>query len=79
MRLHKIINLGMFSELHVTDFYLPCLLCTIFLTFLVDNKVQLRNCLDIYKAQGQLYLSSVVSVVFLLIGVEKKTWLINRK
>ena len=77
MRLHKvIINLGTFSEVHVSNRLLPAVS---FVYHLVDNKVQLRNCLDIYKAQGQLYLSSVVSVVFLLIDVEKKTWLVSRK
>ena len=46
------------------------------LAFLVD-KVQLRNCLAIYK--GQLYLSSVVVLCFCFVGVENKTWFIKSR
>ena len=38
---------------------------------LVNNQAQLQNCLDIYKPKGRC--TSVVSVVLLVIGVEKKT------
>ena len=40
------------------------------LASLVNNKAQLQNCLDIYKPKGRC--TSVVSVVLLVIGVEKK-------
>ena len=40
------------------------------LTSLVNNKAQLQNCLDNYKPKGRC--TSVVSVVLLVIGVEKK-------
>ena len=40
------------------------------LASLVNNKAQLQNCLDNYKPKGRC--TSVVSVVLLVIGVEKK-------
>ena len=43
---------------------------------LVNNQAQLQNCLDIYKPKGRC--TSVVSVVLLVIGVEKKTCPISR-
>ena len=45
------------------------------LASLADNKVQLQNCLDIYKAQGRC--TFVVSVVLLRVGVEKRMWSIS--
>ena len=46
------------------------------LASLINNKAQLQNCLDIYKPKGRC--TSVVSVVLLVIGVEKKTCPISR-
>ena len=46
------------------------------LASLVNNQAQLQNCLDIYKPKGRC--TSVVSVVLLVIGVEKKTCPISR-
>ena len=43
---------------------------------LVNNQVQFQNCLDIYKPKGRC--TSVVSVVLLVIGIEKKTCPISR-
>ena len=62
----------------LTQLRLPAMSCVYnLLVFLVDNKVQLRNCLAIINAQGQLYLSSVVVLGFCFVGVENKTWLIK--
>ena len=52
-----------------TNLYCP-------LASLVNNQAQLQNCLDIYKPKGRC--TSVVSVVLLVIGVEKKTCPISR-
>ena len=64
----------------------PCMLCEQHLAgttnlycplaSLVNNKAQLQNCPDIYKPKGCT--TSVVSVVLLVIGVEKKTCPISR-
>ena len=68
---------------------LPCKLCeqqladggrttTLYrpLASLVNNKAQLQNCLDIYKPKGCC--TSIVSVVLLVIDIEKKTCPISR-
>ena len=53
------------------------LTCTVlWLLLFIMNKAQLQNCLDIYKPKGRC--TSVVSVVLLVIGVEKKTCPISR-
>jgi len=46
------------------------------LACLINNQAQLQNCLDIYKPKGRY--TSVVSVVLLFIGVERKTCPISR-
>ena len=45
------------------------------LASLVNNKAQLQNCLDINKPKGRF---TVVSVVLLVMGVERKTCPISR-
>ena len=71
----------MFSEVicnRITeDAYIPaCCVYRLWLWSLI-NQGWVEICLDIYEAQESLYLC-IVSAVLLLIGVEKKTWLISR-
>ena len=74
-----ILNLGMFSEVvcnrFTKDAYLPPVVCTVFGFARWLAMHSLRSVYIFIKPKGRC--TSVVSTVHLLIGVEKKTWLIS--
>ena len=69
------LNLGMFSEVNGTSLWRTLtyhMLCVPSLVSVVEQQE-----LSLYLWSPKRHCTSIVSVVFLLVGIEKKTWLIS--